>query len=38
MNPPLRPLAADPISAPSIRTTSREGSRSLAMMAVHSPV
>jgi hypothetical protein len=38
MNPPLRPLAADPISAASISTTSRDGSRSLAMIAVHSPV
>ncbi len=38
MNPPLRPLAAEPISAASINTTSRAGSRSLAMIAVHNPV
>ena len=38
MNPPLRPLAADPTSAPSMSTTSRDGSRSLAITAVHSPV
>ena len=38
MNPPLRPLAAEPTSPPSISTTSRDGSRSLAMIAVHSPV
>ncbi|CAB4731974.1 unannotated protein [freshwater metagenome] len=38
MNPPLRPLAAEPISWASINTTSRDGSRSLAMIAVQSPV
>ena len=38
MNPPLRPLAAEPTSWASISTTSRDGSRSLAMIAVHSPV
>ena len=38
MKPPLRPLAADPTSRASISTTSRDGSRSLAMIAVHSPV
>jgi len=38
MNPPLRPLAAEPISPASISTTSRAGSRSLAMIAVHNPV
>ena len=38
MNPPLRPLAAEPTSPASISTTSRDGSRSLAMIAVHSPV
>ena len=38
MKPPLRPLAAEPISWASISTTSRDGSRSLAMIAVHNPV
>jgi hypothetical protein len=38
MKPPLRPLAADPHSWASIRTTSAEGSRSLATIAVQSPV
>ena len=37
MKPPLRPLAAEPISWASISTTSRDGSRSLAMIAVHRP-
>ena len=36
--PPLRPLAAEPTSLASMRMTSREGSRSLARMAVQSPV
>ena len=31
MKPPLRPLAAEPISCASISTTSRDGSRSFAM-------
>ena len=35
--PPLRPEAAQPISAPSIRTTSRCGSRSLAMQRGPQP-
>ena len=38
MKPPLRPLAAEPMLLPSTSTTSRVGSRSLAMTAVHSPV
>ncbi len=38
MKPPLRPLAAPPTSPLSINTTSRDGSRSLAITAVHSPV
>lgn len=37
-NPPLRPEAAQPVSCPSISTTSRSGSRSLASSAVHSPL
>ncbi len=37
-NPPLRPEAAQPTSCPSISTTSRPGSRSLARSAVHSPL
>ena len=36
-NPPLRPDAAHPIRLPSSSRTSRDGSRSLARMAVHSP-
>ena len=38
MKPPLRPLAAEPISWASMSTTSRLGSRSFAISAVHSPV
>ena len=38
MKPPLRPLACEPTSCASISTTSRLGSRSLAMMAVHKPL
>ena len=38
MKPPLRPLAALPHSWASISTTSRDGSRSLAMIAVQRPV
>ncbi|CAM5660941.1 hypothetical protein SALBM217S_08463 [Streptomyces griseoloalbus] len=37
-NPPLRPEAAQPTSRPSTSTTSRDGSRSLAISAVHSPL
>ncbi len=36
--PPLRPEAAQPTSRPSRSTTSRCGSRSLAISAVHSPL